>query len=248
MTGRRHRQGTNLVEIMIVVAILVALLAVVVPMFGMALRLDQRDAASRLALTYERLVDEAMLRNVTFRIAYHLDDNYYEVEVAQTPALLFADPDARLEFEAAMQEKLERQPTRRYAKNDEVEAIDVDDEGLALDQADFAAVQEKFLKRFDMPSGTRISGVYTPAYGDFQEPSGDDPEELEEHEKIVAYSYILPSGIAEHTVIHLTRIDDDRAGYTIEVEPMSGRVFVDHDVRDWRDRFDFVPEEGPDLN
>ena len=238
----------NLVEIMIVVGILMALIAVLVPMVGFALSLDQRDAASRLALTYERLIDEAMLRNVTFRIAYHLDDNYYQVEVAESAALLFAEPEARLEFEAALQEKLERKPKRRFAKVDEDAGMDVDEEGLALDEANFAAVQEKFLKRFDMPSGTRISGVYTPAYGDFQEPSGDDPEDLEDEEKIVVYSYILPSGIAEHTVVHLTNIEDDRRGYTIEVEPMSGNVFVDYEVRDWRDRFDFVPEEGPDLD
>ena len=53
--------------------------------------------------------------------------------------------------------------------------------------------------------------------------------------------------MSAHTLVQLARVGDDRNGYPIEVEPMSGKVYVDATLRDHRDRFDFVPLEGPDL-
>ncbi|MFK7927232.1 MAG: hypothetical protein AB8H79_03540, partial [Myxococcota bacterium] len=188
--------------------------------------------------------DEAMMRNVTFRVAYHLEDRYYQVEVSPDSALLFTDPDKRAEFEAALQEKMERKASRFASEDD----MAVDEGGLAIDEAAFTQLQDKFLKKFDLPDGIVFGGVYTPAYGEMVEPSSDDPEDMDEDEKTVVYSYVLPSGIAEHTVVTLVREDDPKYGYTVEVEPMTGLVRVDKEVRDHRDRFDFVPDEGPDLS
>jgi len=242
--ARRARQGMNLVEVMLVIAIMLALLAIVVPMVGWALKLDHKEAATNLVAAYERLRDEAVLRNLTFRVAYHLEDRYYQVEVSEDAALLFADPETRLRFEAAQQEKMERKASR-FA--DPEGGVAVDEEGLAVDSASFAKVQDRFLKKFDLPTGVVFGGVYTPAYGELVEPSRGDPADLDEDEKQVIYSYILPSGIAEHTFVTLVQEGNPDVGYTIEVEPMTGVVHVDRGVRDWRDRFDFVPDRGPDL-
>lgn len=242
--GRRARRGMNLIEVMLVIAILLSLLVIVVPMVGWALKLGHKESATDLVAVYERLRDEAVLRNLTFRVAYHLEDRYYEVEVSEDAALLFADPETRERFEAAQQEKMERSASR-FADTDSNAMIGED--GLSVETASFTKVQDKFLKRFDLPSGVVFGGVYTPAYGELVEPLRDDPEDLEEHEKTVIYSYILPSGIAEHTFVTLVQEGDPDRGYTIEVEPMTGVVHVDREVRDWRDRFDFVPEEGPKL-
>jgi type II secretory pathway pseudopilin PulG len=234
----------NLIEIMIVVGILVALVAVTIPLAGYTLRLEQREAVANLAMVYERLHKEAMLRNLTFRVAYHLDENYYQVEVSEDPALLFKEPRARLEYEAALQEKMERQASR-FADPSEVT---IDESGMAVDQASFSAVQDKFLKKFELPSNTRFGGVYTPAYGELVEPSGDDPEEVDEEDRVVVYSYILPSGLTEHTVVHLVRAGDPNSGFTLEVEPMTGQVHIDNELLDWDERFAFVPDTPPDLD
>ena len=233
----------NLVEIMIVVAIMVALLVIVVPMVGWALKLNHKESASNLVAAYERLRDEAVLRNLTFRIAYHLEDRYYEVEVSEDTALLFADPETRLRFEAAQQEKLERKASRFADPEDAA----IGEDGLSVETASFTKVQDKYLKKFQLPPGVAFGGVYTPAYGELVEPATGDPSEMDEDEKQVVYSYILPSGIAEHTFVTLVQEGNPDVGYTIEVEPMTGVVHVDRGVRDWRDRFDFVPDRGPDL-
>jgi len=234
----------NLVEIMIVIAIMVALVAIAIPVVGWALQLNHKESASTLGAVYERLNDEAMMRNVTFRVAYHLEDRYYQVEVSPDATLLFTDPDKRAEFEAALQEKMERKASRFASEDDMV----VDEDGLSVSEAAFTQLQDKFLKKFELPNGIVFGGVYTPAYGEMVEPSSDDPEDMDEDEKTVVYSYVLPSGIAEHTVVTLVREDDPTYGYTVEVEPMTGVVRVDRTVRDHRDRFDFVPDEGPDLS
>jgi type II secretory pathway pseudopilin PulG len=236
----------NLIEIMIVVGIMVGLMAIVVPIGLMLLRLDQKAAASELANRYERIRDEAILRNLTFRLAFHLDENYYEVEVSEDPALLFADPDKRKEFEAALQEKMERQARRRSPE--EGGGIEVNEDGLAIQESAFSAVQDKFLKRFELPDGTRFGGVYTPAYGELVRPSVESPEELREEDKKVVYAYVLPSGRSEHAVVHLVRSDNEDVGWTVEIEPMTGQVNVVPELQDWRDRYDFVPKEGPELS
>ncbi|MFT7518119.1 MAG: hypothetical protein ACI9MC_000246 [Kiritimatiellia bacterium] len=235
----------NLLEIMIVVGIMMGLLVVAIPLTGYLLRLDQKQVASGLAIKYQRLHDEAQLRNLTFRIAYHIDDQYYEVEVGESAALLFTDPEKRAEHEAAVQEKLEHDQSR-FASDDD--GVQVNDDGLAIEDAKFTAIQDRFTKKVQLPDGTRFIGVYTPAYGEMIQPTGEDPEEMDPEDKRVVYSYILPSGISEHTLIQIGRTGDDDHGYTVEVEPMTGKVYVDAELRDYKDRFDFVPDEGPDLD
>lgn len=251
--SRRLRAGMSLVEIMIVVAILVGLIAVVVPVGSNLLRVEQRQTVARLGTIYERLRNEALLRNMTFRIAYHLEDRYYEVEATTDQALLFLTPEKRIETEAALQEALDRRPKRpSQSKGDEggggnEVSFAVDEEGLALKQANFSAVQDKFLKRFDLPSGIRFGGVYTPAYGELVTPSREDPAEMKPEDKQVVYSYIMPSGVSEHAVIQMVYDTTPNRGFTIEVEPMTGKVHIDSTVREWDRRFSFVPTMGPKL-
>lgn len=241
---RRRRQGMNLLEIMIVVGIMVGLLVIAFPLIGWVLRLEEKRTANNLVGVYSRLHDEAVMRNLTFRIAYHLDDRYYEVEVSEDPALLFTDPEKRAEFEALQQEKMQRQASR-FASDEAGMAVDED--GLSVDAAAFTAVQDKFNKRFDLPSGLVFGGVYTPAYGELVEPNGGDPSSLDEDEKVVVYSYILPSGISEHAVVQIVQEGNPDNGFSIEVEPMTGRVHLTQDLGAWEDRMSFVPDRAPDI-
>ena len=241
---RRARRGMSLIEIMIVVAILVGLTAVAVPLGSSLLRLEQRQAAARLGTIYERLQNEAMLRNMTFRIAFHLEDRYYEVEGSSDPALLFATPEKRVETEARLAEALSRKPSR-FDRGDA--AMAVDEDGLALKQAQFTAVQDKFLRRFDLPRGVRFGGVYTPAYGELVTPSREDPLEMKPEDKRVVHAYILPTGVSEHAVIQIVYESNPTRGFTIEAEPMTGKIHIEAVVRDWDRRFSFVPKRGPNL-
>lgn len=246
--SRRARRGMSIIEIMIVVAILVGLLIVAVPITSSLLRIEKRQTVAQLGTIYRRLQNEAMLRNMTFRIAYHLEDRYYEVEGSTDQALLFATPEARIANEAALAEALRRKPKRRRSsEEDDGVGFEVDKEGLSLKQAQFQSVQDKFLRRFDLPPGIRFGGVYTPAHGEFVTPSREDPERMKDEDKNVIYSYILPSGVSEHAVIQFVNENNHRRGYTVEVEPATGRVNITDTLEDWDRRFSFVPTRGPNL-
>jgi len=226
----------TLVEVLVVLAILVALASLVVVSYSQIMRLEQREVAKTLALTYEALHDQAVLRNVTFRIAYHLDGNYYEVEVGDPKVLIFDDPEAREDYEDEIQDQLRRYTEREI---EEGEADHLKEEG-------FAALQERFAKRVDLPRGTRFAGVYTPQYEDMVEPSGADEEDPEE--PLIVYSYIFANGFAEHTVVQIVERNDEDEGYSIEVEPLSGRVHLHPELIRWDDTYGWVPEEGPELD
>ncbi|MFM2161403.1 MAG: hypothetical protein RLZZ383_915, partial [Pseudomonadota bacterium] len=71
----------TLIELMVAIAIMLLFFGIMLPSLGGVLLLKQRQAARDLALIYARLHDEAILRNRTFRIAFHLDEGFYEVEM-----------------------------------------------------------------------------------------------------------------------------------------------------------------------
>jgi len=228
----RRRGGFTVLEVMVVIAILVAVIAVSAPAVGNILALEQRRAARDLALTYERLHDEAVLRNVTFRIAYHLDGNYYTVEVGDPDTLIFDDPEKREEHEEARRDKLSR-----FNDDERAEAMRA--------ESRFETIETWHKRRIDLPNGTLYGGVYTPQYEDFVRPSGEEEEDPEE--PLVVYSYLFANGFAEPTVVQLVEARNPDEGFTVVVEPLSGRVQLHGELLEHHDVFRDMPDEGPEM-
>ncbi|MEZ4322765.1 MAG: hypothetical protein R3F61_35180 [Myxococcota bacterium] len=218
-------------EVAVVILIGLILVGVLAPAVSNILMLEQRQAAKDLALLYEQLHDEAVMRNVTFRIAYNLRAGTYEVQVGEPGALIFDNPRAREEFE----EDLDRR-TRLMSEEEKAE--------FAQKRKPFESLGARFKTQFDLPSSTAFGGVYTPQYGEMIKPG--DLDEDDEGTGIV-YSYIFPNGQAEHAVVWLVDSEDDEDGFTVEIEPLSGSVHLSSELVDWRDSYDFVPQQGPDL-
>lgn len=227
----RARRGVTLVEIMVVLALLVGLVALGAPAIGSILGIRQHAAVRDLTLTYELLHDQAQLNNVTFRVAYHLGANKYVVEAGDAETLVFADPEARRRYEEERQDKL-----KRFSK-EEAEAAE------AEEQSKFARVSAMFRTEVELPPGTVFARIYTPQYGDWVEPGDldeDDPD-------WVVYSYVFANGFSEHTVVQIVDEDDPAEGYTIVVEPLSGQVRMLPELVHWRETLGSFPEAGPDL-
>lgn len=231
LLARRRRRGLTLIEVLVALGIVVGLIAVAAPVFGNLLSLEQRRAARELALSYELMHDEAVLKNATFRFAYHLDGNFYEIEVGDSETLIFADPEARERYEEERRAKM-----RKFTKREQAEEAPLD-EG-------FSAIAARFQTRIELPPGTRFGGVYTPQYGKLVEPSGVSPDD---DKALVVYSYLFADGFSEHTLVQLVSESDPTEGYTIEVEPLSGRVTLHTELIDWRDRMRDLPRQGPGL-
>lgn len=229
----RLRSAFTLIEVMVALAIMVALLAVGIPSLYALFDLEQRGAARNLAMTYQYLVTEAAMRNVTFRIAYNLDESTYLIEVGDPDTLVFSDPETRVAYEEAEERRL------RFASRATEEA-----EASAAAQRFAGLSQPGFKDKVELPGGTRFGFVYTPQYDGPQAP---DPEREEDDPPRIVYSYVFANGEAEYTVVRLVSESDPEDGYSVEVEPVSGNVRVDAELADIGASLAWLPDEPPDF-
>ncbi len=229
----------TLVEIMVVIAIIAVVVGIAVPSLSAAFDLQKREAASTLARNYTSLLEEAALRNVSFRVVYYLDRNAWQVEVGDPTTLVFDTPEKREAFEQQQKDDMKRYTQRELEEGKAAELEEKSGRFQGLDASVFQTAQE-------LPSGTRFDFVYTPQYGpDGLRPSEEPPEDPED--EAIAYTYIFPNGTAEHTVVRIVDAEDPEDGYTIEVEPINGRVTLKTELVDPRQTFAWLPEEGPEL-
>lgn len=233
----------TLIEIMVVMAVLVVIAAVAVPSLAGLLDLQQRAAAKELGQTMGWLVDEARLRNTSFRVGFNLDRSTWKVEVGDPDTLVYATPEEREEAEEKLEEEMKRF-TKREIEEGALEDLEDSEDGPkrfeGLNDAAFTTQQE-------LPSGTRFLYVYTPQYGaPGMEPSEDGPSD-DPTEDTWAYVYIFPDGTAEHAVIRIVDEDDPEDGWTVEMDPMTGKVSLSSDLVDPTEALDWLPEEGPEF-
>lgn len=247
LTPRRPRSGEaglTLVEILVVMGVLSLVLAVAVPTMAGIFDLQRRAAAKELAQTYQVLVDEAALRNVTFRVAYDLDANTWQVEVGDPNTLVFGSPEEREEYEREIHDKMSR-----YTEREIEEGLADDEMGDDPTNGQFEGLTDTtFVTKKRLPAETRFAFVYTPQYGadgmrSELEPGDEPPEELED--RAIAYTYVFPDGSAEHTVVRIEDENDPDDGYTIEVEPLTGKVSLSTDVLEPGQSLAWLPVEGP---
>ncbi|MFT4625044.1 MAG: type II secretory pathway pseudopilin PulG [Myxococcota bacterium] len=239
---RTDRRGMTLMEVMVVIAIAIVLIGVAVPAMASLLDLQLRRQARDLVMMYQKLHDEAILQNVSFRVGYDMDNNTYLIEGGEPGALIFDNADDREEWEEQVRDKLGTMS---------------EDERKAWKAArkPFEALQERIKEDFEIPNGVMIGGIYTPQYGKFMKPTalgGDLADELNQDGDIIGkqrvWTYIFPNGFSEHTVIWVVDADDPTNGYTVEIEPMSGGIHLHGELIDWEGSYDFVPQEGPELS
>lgn len=237
--GFAIRRGLTLIEIMVVIAVLALLVAVGVPTLSGVLDLQQQAAAEELGRTYNLLREEAGLRNVTFRVAYNLDANTWGVEVGDPTAQTFSSPDAREKAEEDLRDEMKRFTKREIEEGaaDELEEKSGRFQMLA---------DPRFNKPKELPSGIRFAWVYTPAYApDGKKPSDEPPEDPADQS--IAYTYVFPDGSSEHIVVRIVDEDDPESGYTLEVEPLSGKAVVSDEVVDPTQSLSWLPTEGPKI-
>lgn len=228
---RRARRGMTLMELLVALAIVLALAVVLVPSVSSIFELRQRKAAKDLVLLYQQLHDEAVLRNATFRVVYDLRNNSYKVEVTEGGALVYSSAEQRERLEK------ERERLLTYMSDEEKAA-------RARREQPFQELQGHFRTSFELPRGVRLQGVYTPQYERMI--TVDDVKEGEEGSGTV-FSYVFANGFTERTLVWFVDERDPTKGWTVEVEPLSGRVRLYGELVDWRDVERRVPESGPTL-
>jgi prepilin-type N-terminal cleavage/methylation domain-containing protein len=237
---RRLRQGAragmSLLEILVVMAVMAVVVAIGLPSLQSIFDIQQRGAARELAMTYKYLRAEAAMRNVTFRIAYNLDTRSYRIEVGEPGTLVFSDPSERDAVERADREKM-----RGKSKAADGPTEITDEEPTRFTGLDMPGFQTAV----ELPPDTVFAWVWTPQYPEAQTPS-EEPPESDEDQRIV-YSYVFANGEAEHTVVRIADSGDAEDGYTVEVEPLSGVVSVDSEIREIGASMAWLPSEAPTI-
>jgi len=230
----------TLMEVLVTLAIVLGITVVMVPTVSSVLALEQRAAAKEIALAFERLHDEAVLRNKSYRVVFDLDRHRWFVEEADAGAMIFATPEARETWEEEFEDK--------------VDDMDASEKRTWLGQRRFKPIAKADrLGGFrELPPNVWFESVYTPQYEEPVRPARDrerlenadiDPDEPPN----IASVHLFANGFVEHAVIRLVEGDDVDEGFSITVDPMSGRVRLLPELIDHEDMLDFLPEEGPRL-
>ena len=253
------RKGLTLIEIMVVMAIIAIVLAVGMPAISGVLALQQQSAITELSKTYVWLIDEAAMRNATFRIAYNLDRNTWKVEMGDPNTLVYGDPQSREEAEEKLAERMarftEREKEAAAGGTQDLRGISGFSFGGDDEEAEEAAVKAQTWEGLDDPMFTTeqtlpynavIHYVWTPQYGEDGARGSEEPPDDPEDDAI-AYTYIFPDGTAEHTVIRIITPGDEEDGWSIEVSPLTGEVSIHGDIVNPSESMSWLPEEGPDL-
>lgn len=241
---RRSRSAVTLIEVMVVIALLLIMAAVLLPAVADVGTLEQRRAARDLAFLYQRLRDEAVMQNVTFRVVYRLNQGSYRVETGEPGGLIHSSRDAREDWERQQAEKL---------------ALMNEEERKSWQHArkPFEKISSSLDQEFRLPSGLVFGAAWTPAEGEPVTPDGRDDERRkgeddgdpltpdDNFQKVL--SHVFADGTVEHTVLWLIDADDAEEGWTVEVEPLSGHVEVTPEVVDFRDLEKRLPERAPEL-
>lgn len=234
----RARRGFTLIEVLVVL-VLVAVMATlgVIGLRGI-LDVERTAAAKNLAVSWTYLRDEAAMRNVTFRVAFDFDQNSYTVEVGDPDTLVFGSPEEREAFDDQIEDELKRYTQREIEEGGAEEVLEKRGtfEGL-IDPALEGPVK--------LPEGTVFGWVWTPQYGEPM--TGERDARDEEDAPNVAYAYIFPNGLTEHTMVRLVDAEAPEDGVTLEFEPLSGRVILHDEDLDPGDVTSWLPTEGPEL-
>lgn len=234
----RARRAMTLIEIVVVIAVLGLIALVSMPALNALFDLRQRAAARELAQTYTWLIDEASLRNATFRVAFNLDEGSWQVEVGEPDMVILQTPEERIRHEQEQRDKLKRYTQRELQEGRGPEDAETSRfEGLT---------DPSFTTSQKLPEGTRFAWVWTPQYGE----QGQRPREGEAREDegpTMAYSHVFRDGTAEHTLIRIESVDSPEDGFTVEVLPVSGQVRMVTERIEPGQSLAWLPREAPGL-
>jgi len=265
-SARRHRRGLNLVELVVALAIAMSLLVLGGVFFQNVTGAKEYSAVRTFVSQVKLAQQQATIENRAYRIAFNLDAGTYTIEASDEEALTYRNAEQRQEVEEKLQDSMgaekgeeelmkliqcakarQKDPSRSCGELDEMDP----EQALAMIETQtgtgFASVDDQFFKaQVELPTSVRLSGVYTPAYGEYVRPA--DEEDVDEEGPVMAFAHIFPGGTTEHTVVQFSREGYDDFGYTVELEPLSGKIVVDNTVREWDEREYEIPEEGPELS
>lgn len=208
------RRGFTLLEIIVSIAVISLILGVAISRMDTMLEWDMKKASGKLASTMRYLYNKAATEGLYIKLVLDFEEQVYWVEATTDPFVLSTGEE---EVASKRGGFFDRKPE----EGEEAEAAEgeIPEEGSEEDYAikpkkpTFTKVDSYLLKPTKLPGTVFFKDVYV------------------EHERGAVDSgkaeiYFFPNGMVEHAVVNL-RDDDDETNYSVETNPISGRVNIE---------------------
>lgn len=219
--------GFTLLEIVVSMAVIGLVLGVVISRMDTMLDLEMKSSSKKLATAIRYLYDKAATEGIYIKLVLDIEENSYWVEATADPFVISMGEGA-----AAMPEKDAQKKAREEAAQAEEEAAAEGEETAEGEEAEegeegenrikprepvFTQIESFLLKATKLPNSVFFKDVYVE-----HKPAGTSSGE----EAI----YFFPNGYVEHAIINL-RDEDDETNYSLETNPINGRVSIEPEYR-----------------
>ncbi|MFH1831023.1 MAG: prepilin-type N-terminal cleavage/methylation domain-containing protein [Pseudomonadota bacterium] len=213
-TNASCRNGFTLLEIVVSLAVVSLILGVVISRMDTMLEWDMKKASNKLASTMRYLYNKAASEGLYIRLVLDIDENAYWVEATTDPFVISTGEEG--EKSAKQTKKTEGE---QGAETKGLEGLTEEEEGYGLKPSEpvFTPVESHLLKPTKLPDTVFFKDVYV----EHRRTGVDAGKES---------IYFFPNGYVEHAVINL-RNDDDDINYSLETNPVSGRVNIEDRYR-----------------
>lgn len=218
----RTQLGFSVMELMVAMALLAGMIGLSLPYIDSVMGVSLRQSVRQLSGSVRFLYDRASVTGTTYRIAFNLDRHAWWVEEndAEGEVLIFKSERARVEGEEAAQKLLEEIEAQRNRASSASQPLPLAERAMST----FHRVESEDLPPVVLPENVFLMGVWTAQYDEVQRPNDVAPEK-EEDDRVV-YVHLFRGGYAEKAFIYLSDGEEDGDIYTLEVEPLTGRVLV----------------------
>ena len=190
----------TLMEILVVVAVLVMLMAAGVSSFDRFSGVKLGKETNRLAAAIRYTFNRSTALGLYLRMVFDLDTETFWVEASEEP-----------QFLAARKLKEGEDPTEVQAAEEQarLERLDLSDEEKAKRAPRARFQDDPVIPRTQLEGGAQLAGIRTASQD-------------EEFRTGKAYLHFFPSGWVEPAIIYTS--DGDTQFYTLELSPLTGKV------------------------
>jgi len=213
------RRGFTLLEIVVSIAVISLILGVAISRMDTMLEWDMKKASGKLASTIRYLYNKATVEGLYIKLVLDFEEQVYWVEATSDPFVLSTGEEEAASKKGGFFDRKQEGAEGEEAAGEGAAAAETMEEGSEEDYAikpkepTFSKVDSYLLKPTKLPGSVFFKDVYV-EHGKGAIDGGK------------AEIYFFPNGMVEHAVINL-RDDDDETNYSLETNPISGRVNIE---------------------
>ncbi|MBN1282437.1 MAG: prepilin-type N-terminal cleavage/methylation domain-containing protein [Proteobacteria bacterium] len=203
-------RGFTLLEIVVSLAIIGLILGVVISRMDSYLEWDMKSASNKLASTMRYLYNKAATEGLYIKLVIDIDEGAYWVEATSDPFVVSAGEETGAKPKDAGAGAAEAGPSAPEGGSDEEGE---GDHRIKPREAVFTKVDSYLLKPTKLPGSVFFKDVFVE-----HNPAGVSGGQ--------AVIHFFPNGYVEYALINL-RDEKDEANYSLETNPISGRVGIE---------------------